>query len=59
VSSESVALLTLVGMPVLAALCLGMVARMLVDGGFNYMVAWLLLLVACCGIWLYVFTRVL
>jgi hypothetical protein len=58
VSSENVALIGLVVVPVLAALCLGLSARMFVEGAFNYMVAWLLVLVACCGTWLYFLTRV-
>ena len=54
-SSESVTIIALVGMPVLVALCLGMVVRALIDGGRSWVV-WLLVLAALCAIWLYVFT---
>ena len=54
-SNESVTLITLVGMPVLAATCLGMLMRSLVAGGRSW-VLWLLVLVALCATWLYVFT---
>ena len=54
-SSESVTIIALVVMPVLAALSMGMLVRALVGGGRSWVV-WLLVLVALCAIWLYVFT---
>ncbi len=55
VSSNSVTMIALVCMPVLAALCLGMVVRSFVDSGRSW-VLWLLVLAGICAIWLYVFT---
>ena len=54
-SSNSVTMIALVGIPVLAALCLGMLVRSLVDSGRSWVV-WLVVLAAFCAIWLYVFT---
>ena len=54
-SSNSVTMIALVGIPVLAALCLGMLVRSLVDSG-RFWVVWLVVLAAFCAIWLYVFT---
>ena len=48
-------MIALVGIPVLAALCLGMLVRALVDGGRTWVV-WLVVLAAFCALWLYVFT---
>jgi hypothetical protein len=48
-------MIALVGIPVLAALCLGMLVRSLVDSGRSWVV-WLVVLTAFCAIWLYVFT---
>jgi hypothetical protein len=56
VSSQDVTMIALVGIPVLAALCLGMLVRALVDGGKTWVV-WLVVLAAFCAIWLYVFTE--
>jgi hypothetical protein len=55
VSSQDVTMIALVGIPVLAALCLGMLVRALVDGGKTWVV-WLVVLAAFCALWLYVFT---
>ena len=54
-SSESVTIIALVVMPVLAALCLGMLVRALVDVDRSW-VGWLVVLAAFCALWLYVFT---
>jgi hypothetical protein len=55
VSRETLTIITLIGMPVLAASCLGMLVRSLVGGGRSW-VLWLLVLAALCATWLYVFT---
>jgi hypothetical protein len=47
--------LALVGLPVLAIACLGMVMRAFVDGGGNRWAFWVGLLVAVCVVWFLVF----
>jgi hypothetical protein len=48
-------LLALIGLPVLAAVCLGMVARAFVEGGGNHWGIWLAFLGAICAVWVIVF----
>ena len=54
-SSEGWTLVALVGLPVLAIACLGMVMRAFVDGGGNRWAFWVGLLVAVCVVWFLVF----
>ena len=49
-------MLALVVIPVLAALCLGMLVRALVDVDRSWVV-WLVVLAAFCALWLYLFTE--
>ena len=49
-------MIALVGIPVLAALCLGMLVRALVDVDRSWVV-WLVVLAAFCALWLYFFTE--
>ena len=51
------AVLALGGLPVVAAACLGMLVRGLVDDEMRLWGLWLVLLVLTCGLWLYVFEK--
>ena len=55
-SAEDIRLLLLVGLPVVAAVCLGLLVRVLIGGGRSWPL-WVLLLGASCVAWGYYFTE--
>jgi hypothetical protein len=57
VSAEDITVLFLVGLPVVAAVCLGLLARDLIGGGGRSWPLWVLLLGASCVAWGYYFSE--
>jgi len=55
-SQEDWSLLALGGLPLVAVVCVGMLARRFVDGEMRRWGLWVLLLVLACGSWAYIFT---
>ena len=51
-SEEDITFAILVGLPLVAAVILGLLARALVDGGWAWLL-WLVIVVSCCVVWLY------
>jgi hypothetical protein len=51
-SEEDITFAILVGLPLVAAVSLGLLARALVDGGWAWLL-WLVIVVSCCVVWLY------
>ena len=49
--------IALVGLPVVAAVCLGMIIRAFVDYEGDYWWLWVLVLALVCMTWVYVFRR--
>jgi hypothetical protein len=52
-SEEDITVAILVGLPLVAAVSLGLLARVFVDGGGWAWLLWLVILVSCCVVWLY------
>jgi hypothetical protein len=55
-TQEGWIILALIGLPVLAVISIGVLARAFVDGGGSRWGWWLLVLALTCGAWIVVFT---